>query len=147
MIELLPNETVFFQIGIFLFAFIVLNFLVFQPILRLIDRRKALTVGAEHDAEALQEKTQAMMDTHQQKLQEARAQGLSLKEKSKKEGDAAAATISGQAQKEHEAALEKARTEISQQSKEAQLKLRSLSRELSKEMAEKLLGRKVASYK
>jgi len=145
MVELLPNETLFFQIGIFLFTFIVLNFLVFRPVLRLIDRRKALTVGAEHDAEVLQEKTQAMMDTHQQKLQEARVQGLSLKEKSKKEGEAEAATISTQAQREHEAALEKTRAEISQQSKEAQLKLRSLSRDLSREMAEKLLGRKVAS--
>ncbi|MCE9624918.1 MAG: ATP synthase F0 subunit B, partial [Deltaproteobacteria bacterium] len=124
MVELLPNETLFFQIGIFLFTFIVLNFLVFRPVLRLIARRKALTVGAEHDAEALQEKTQTMMDTHQQKLQEARVQGLALKEKSKKEGEAEAATISGQAQREHEAALEKTRAEISKQSKEAQLKLR-----------------------
>jgi F-type H+-transporting ATPase subunit b len=145
MVELLPNETLFFQIGIFLFTFIALNFLVFRPVLRLIDRRKALTIGAEHDAEALQEKTQAMMDTHHQKLQEARAQGLSLKEKSKKEGETEAAAIAAQVQRELEAALEKTRSEISQQSKEAQLKLRSLSRDLSREMTEKLLGRKVAS--
>lgn len=145
MVELLPNETIFFQIGIFLFTFIVLNFLVFRPILRLLDRRKALTLGAEHDAELLNEKTQAMVETHQQKIQEARLQGLSLRDKAKKEGEAEAQAIAGKAHQEWETALQKTRAEISQQSKEAQLKLRSLSRDLSREMAEKLLGRKVAS--
>lgn len=144
MVELLPNETIFFQIGIFVFTFIVLNFLVFRPILRLLDRRQALTQGAEHDAELLNEKTQAMVDTHQQKIQEARLQGISLRDKAKKEGEAEAQAIASKAHQDWEAALQKTRTEISQQSKEAQLKLRSLSRDLSREMAEKLLGRKVA---
>ncbi|MCC7344605.1 MAG: ATP synthase F0 subunit B [Deltaproteobacteria bacterium] len=145
MVELLPNETIFFQIGIFLFTYIILNFLVFRPILRLLDRRKALTVGAEHDAQALNEKTQALMETHQQKIQEARLKGLALRDKAKKEGEGEAGALAAKAHQELEAALEKARAEISQQSKEAQLKLRSLSRDLSREMAEKLLGRKVAS--
>ena len=145
MVELLPNETVFYQIGIFILTYIVLNFLVFRPVLRLLDRRKALTSGAEHDAEILNEKTQAMMTTHQEKIQGARKQGIALRDKAKKEGEAEANALAGKAHQELEAALAKARTEISQQSKEAQLKLRSLSRELSREMAEKLLGRKVAS--
>jgi len=145
MVELLPNETLFIQIGVFLITFIILNFLVFRPVLRLMDRRKALTLGAEHDAKFLDEKTQKMIENHHQKMQEARSQGLSLKEKAKKEGEAEAGAISTQAQREMEAALEKTRSEISQQSKEAQLKLRSLSRDLSREMTEKLLGRKVAS--
>jgi F-type H+-transporting ATPase subunit b len=145
MVELLPNETLFFQIGIFLFTFIILNFLVFRPVLRLMDRRKALTQGAVHEAQVLNEKTQAMMETHHQKIHAARHQGLVLRDKARKVGEGEANVISAQAQQELEATLEKARAEISQQSKEAQLKLRSLSRELSKEMAEKLLGRKVAS--
>ncbi|MFO1463024.1 MAG: ATP synthase F0 subunit B [bacterium] len=145
MVELLPNETLFVQIGVFLFTFIVLNFLVFRPVLRLMERRKSLTVGAEHEAEVLGEKTQKLIETHQGKMQEARNQGLALKEKSKKEGEAEANALSAQAHQELEATLEKTRSEIAQQSKEAQLKLRSLSRELSREMAEKLLGRKVAS--
>ncbi len=145
MVELLPNETIFFQIGIFLFTYIVLNFLVFRPILRLLDRRKALTLGAEHDAQVLNEKTQALIETHQTKLQEARLKGVALRDKAKKEGEGEANALATKAHQELEAALDKARAEISQQSKEAQLKLRSLSRDLSREMAEKLLGRKVAS--
>lgn len=145
MIDLMPNETLFYQMGIFLFTFISLNFLVFKPVLRLIEKRKALTVGAEREALVLDEKTQALIETHKQKTHEARVQGIALKEKLKKEGEAQAAALSSTAQKDFEAKVEVSRSEISRESKEAQLVLRKLSRDLSKEMAEKLLGRKVAS--
>lgn len=145
MIDLMPNSTLFYQMGIFLFTFISLNFLVFKPVMRIIERRKALTAGAQKEALALDEKTQGMIDTHRQKMQEARNQGLVLKEKFKKEGEAEAAKLAARVQQEVEAKVEKARSEISRESKEAQLVLRKLSRDLSKDMAEKLLGRKVAS--
>jgi len=145
MVELLPNKTLFFQIGIFLFTYISLKYLVFKPTLRLIDRRKALTIGAEAEAQALNEKTQALIEAHQKKLSEARQQGLSLRDKSKKEGETEAQSMLAETQKELESSLEKARQGISQQSKEAQLVLRQLSRTLSSGVVEKLLGRKVAS--
>ena len=145
MIDLMPNETLFFQMGIFLFTFISLNFLVFKPVMRLIDRRKALTSGAQKEALILDEKTQALIETHRGKMQEARVQGLALKEKFKKEGEAEAASLAAKTQQEVEATVEKARSEIVRESKEAQLVLRKLSRDLAKAMAEKLLGRKVAS--
>jgi F-type H+-transporting ATPase subunit b len=145
MIDLMPNETLFFQMGIFLFTFISLNLLVFKPILRIIERRKALTAGAEKEALVLDEKTQGLIETHRKKMQEARTQGLALKEKFKKEGETEAASLAAKVQGEVEASVENARSEISRESKEAQLVLRKLSRDLSKDMAEKLLGRKVAS--
>lgn len=145
MIDLMPNSTLFYQMGIFIFTFISLNFLVFKPVLRIIERRKALTAGAEKEASALDEKTQALIETHRQKMQEARSQGLTLKDKFKKEGELEAAKLAARVQQEVEASVEKARSEISRESKEAQLVLRKLSRDLSKDMAEKLLGRKVAS--
>ena len=145
MIDLMPNETLFFQMGIFLFTFISLNFLVFRPVMRLIDRRKALTSGAQKEALALDEKTEALIETHRGKMQEARVQGLALKDKFKKEGEVEAASIAAKTQQEVEATVEKARSEIVRESKEAQLVLRKLSRDLAKDMAEKLLGRKVAS--
>lgn len=145
MIDLMPNSTLFYQMGIFIFTFISLNFLVFQPILRIIERRKALTAGAEKEALVLDEKTQGLIESHRQKMQEARSQGIALRDKFKKEGESEAAKIAAQVQQEVESSVERARSEISRESKEAQLVLRKLSRDLSKEMAEKLLGRKVAS--
>lgn len=145
MIDLMPNVTFLYQMGIFLFTFISLNFLVFKPALRIIERRKALTVGAEKEATVLDEKTQALIETHRKKMQEARTEGLALKEKFRKEGETEAAALGAKIQQEVESSLEAARSEISRESKEAQLVLRKLSRDLSKDMAEKLLGRKVAS--
>lgn len=145
MIDLLPNKTLLPQLLIFLSVFFFMNFLVFQPVLRLLQRRKELTQGATREAEELNAKTETLVQDYTQKLEEAHQQGLSLKEKFKKEGEAQAGEIIGQARQEMEAALEKARQEVLGQSKEAQLILRKHSRDLSVEMAEKLLGRKVSA--
>ena len=145
MIDLMPNNTFFVQLVIFLFTFISLNYLVFQPVLRIIDRRRQLTQGSEKEAAQLNSKTEEMVEAYSQKMQTARSQGISLKDKFRKEGETQAGDILKKARQELEASLESTRQELSSQSKEAQLVLRKYSRDLSEEMAEKLLGRKVAA--
>lgn len=50
-IELMPDWTIFVQLGVFLSTLVVLNFLVFRPVLRIIDRRRTFTDDARADAE------------------------------------------------------------------------------------------------
>ncbi len=145
MIDLLPNKTFFVQLGIFLFTFICLNFLVFQPVLRILQRRRELTVGSEKEAAEINLKTETLVENYGQKMHEARNQGLLLKDKFKKSGEAESGEILKMARQELEAKLETQRQELSTQSKEAQLVLKKYARDLSTEMAEKLLGRKVAA--
>lgn len=145
MIDLMPNKTLLPQLLIFLSVFFFMNFLVFQPVLRLLKRRKELTVGATREAEELNTRTETMVQDYTQKLEAAHQQGLAFKEKFKKEGEAQAGEVLAQARQEMDASLEKARQEVQSQSKEAQLILRKHSRDLSREMAEKLLGRKVSA--
>ena len=145
MIDLMPNKTLLPQLLIFLSVYFFMNFLVFQPVLRLLKRRKELTMGATQEAEALNTKTEAMVQGYTEQLEEAHQQGLALKEKFKKEGEAQAGEVLAQARQEMEASLDAARQEVQSQSKEAQLILRKHSRDLSHEMAEKLLGRKVSA--
>ena len=141
----MPNQTFFIQLVIFLFTFISLNFLVFQPVLRIIAKRRELTQGAEKEAAQLDAKTEGMIESYTHKIQSARNQGLSQKEKFRKEGETQASEILKKAHQEMETALEATRQELLSQSKEAQLALKKYSRDLSQEMAEKLLGRKVVT--
>lgn len=50
-IELMPDWTIFVQLGVFLSTLVVLNLLVFRPVLRIIDRRRTFTDDARADAE------------------------------------------------------------------------------------------------
>jgi F-type H+-transporting ATPase subunit b len=49
-IRLVPDWTIFLQIGIFLSVVFALNALLFKPLLKLIDRRKAFTSDASQEA-------------------------------------------------------------------------------------------------
>ncbi len=143
MIDLMPNETFFVQLGIFLVTLFCLNFLVFQPVLRILKRRQELTEGAEAEAARLGGETEALMESYQQKIQTARGQGIKIKDELIHQGEGQANELLGKARKELEQDLEKNRQEVARQAKEAQLILRKHTRDLSQEMAEKLLGRKI----
>ena len=49
-INIMPDWTVFVQLGVFLLTLLVLNFLVFRPVLRVLDRRRSFTEDARKDA-------------------------------------------------------------------------------------------------
>jgi len=83
------------------------------------------------------------MREHDEKMSQARQQGINLKESTKKAGEAQAQQILDQARGEVDGVLEKTRQEIQRESKSAQLQLRQYTQGLSKDLAEKLLGRKV----
>ena len=145
MIDLMPNQTFFVQVGLFLFTYVVLTYLVFKPVLRILERRKQLTIGAEQQAAEISTRTENLIREHSEKLQGARREGIALKEKFQKEGQAEANEIVGRAREEMEGELLSARKVMVQDRKEAQLVLRKYARELSQELAQKLLGRKVST--
>lgn len=135
----------FIQMGVFIFTFVALNFLVFRPYLKIRERRKALTSEAQEQAQQLNQKTDAMVQNYESKLQEARQQGLGFKEKTRLSGETEAREILSHARLQAESATEKTRQEIAKQVQEAENKLQQYSKELSQDMAEKLLGRKVSA--
>jgi F-type H+-transporting ATPase subunit b len=145
MIDLMPNQTFFIQMGIFLFSMALLNFLVFRPVLKILAKRKELTEDARLEAARLDIETQAMVESYAGKIQEARGAGLKVKEGLTQEGEGKARELLAGARQDMESSLEKNRREILDEAKQAQLALRKYSRDLSKEMAEKLIGRKVSA--
>lgn len=145
MIDLLPNQTFFVQAGLFILTYLVLNFCVFKPVLRIIARRRELTLGAERESAELNARAETLIQEYTRGLQEARAQGIALKDKSLKEGQEESQVLLTQAREELEAHMEKTRQEISKETVEARLGLRKYTRELSRELVQKLLGRKVSA--
>jgi len=145
MINLMPDLTFFVQMGIFIFVLISMRILIFRPILRILVRRKELTEGAQEEAEALDIKTEALVQKYESQMKGAREEGLELKGALTKEGEGEANQLLAQARKELDQEIENQRQALGAEAKEAQLALRKYSRDLSSEMAEKLLGRKVSA--
>lgn len=56
-IQLMPDWTFFVQLGFFILAALILNYLVFRPMLRLFDMRKEYTGDAEAEARYLNEES------------------------------------------------------------------------------------------
>lgn len=52
-IRILPNWTVLIELAIFLFVLAITNALIFQPMLRIMEKRKAFTIDSSEEAERL----------------------------------------------------------------------------------------------
>ncbi len=113
--------------------------------MRILARRQELTEEAREASQALQGQTEEMIQKYSLKIQEARGEGQGIKENIKKEGEAQAKQVLEQTRSELEQSAESARQEIAQEASSASQQLQSQAQQLSAEMAEKLLGRKVAS--
>lgn len=138
-----PDITLLYQLGIFIFAMVVMSNLIFKPVLKLITRRKELTDQTKAEAQELQTKTEGMVADYEAQIKEAKTEGLNQKNQITQEGETQATEILSSSRKEVEASLQNQRQEIQAQAKVAREGLRSQVENLSQQMTEKLLGRKV----
>ncbi|MCB1215632.1 MAG: ATP synthase F0 subunit B [Deltaproteobacteria bacterium] len=138
-----PDITLLYILGIFTFAMLVMRILIFKPILKVLARRQELTQEAKAQALSLQEKTESMVADYEGHLKEARKQGLHEKTKLTQEGEAKANQLLSAARQELESQLQVHRQNLQAQAGEASQNLRVQAKDLSQQMAEKLLGRKV----
>jgi F-type H+-transporting ATPase subunit b len=124
-------------------AFVILNFGVFRPVLRILEERKAKTVGEKETARHLTEKSQEMRTLYDKRIEEARLEGIRKKETLRNSGEKYVEDLLKKTRGETEASMEVARGDIDRQSKEAALQLRQQARDLGREITVKVLERNV----
>ncbi len=141
--NLLPDNTFYFQLVIFLGVLFSLNFLLFKPALRVMDKRKAATEGVREEIEGLYKKTAERAKEYEEKMAQAKVQGLVLKNKVRKEGEEAAQKILAGAKEKSEKYLGEMQSKLTQEQSEARLKIRKDVESLGKGIAEEILDRKI----
>lgn len=144
-IVLFPDKTLAFQLAIFIFTFLALHALVFKPVLRILERRRDLTVKVEAEAGELNVQAAELLQSCQHQIEAAREKGIALKEALRKEGEKQAEQLLLQARHESELYAEKTRQEILRQTQAARLVLQGQSEEFSKHVVAKILGKKVSA--
>jgi len=137
------NLTLLVQMGVFLTVLVILNRLLFQPILETFDERVRRVEHAKTQARALEAETAKQVAAYQGQLQEARSEGELLREAMRKTASAESERLVRQTREETGDMLGELRERISREYVEASSTLKVEAREMAREVAVRVLGRTV----
>lgn len=142
-IRLMPDKTIFVQMAIFLVVAVALNYLVFKPVLKILNLRYAKTKGDKAKIEDLTVKTDALIKEYETKIKQAKIEALQMKEAIRREGAEQGQKIVHESKQAALTQIEKIKSEITLEGKRAAGELEEQAKNLGKELAQKVLGRPV----
>ena len=137
------NLTLLVQMGVFLTVLVILNRLLFQPILETFDERTRRVEDAKTQARALEAETAKQVAVYQGQLKEARSEGERLREAMRKTASAESERLVRQTREETGDMLGELRERIAREYVEAFSTLKVEAREMAREVAVQVLGRPV----
>ena len=136
--------TVLVQFGLFLTLYFFANRLLFQPYLKLRERRKAGIEGARAEAERMTASADAKLADYEKKLASARSRANDEGRKVRAEGIAHEKEVTDRARAEAQKAIDEATTKMRGETEAARGQLMPQAETLARQIASKLLGREVA---
>jgi F-type H+-transporting ATPase subunit b len=139
------DSTVFVQFALFLFLFWISNRLLFQPYLKLRERRKAGIEGARAEAERTSAEADAKLADYEKQLAAARTKANEAGRKVRAEATQHEREVTDKARATAQAAIDEANKRMRAETEAARLELMPQADALAKQIAGKLLGREVAS--
>ena len=138
-----PNMTLFIQIGIFLVLMFLLNSFLFKPMLRLLEERKARTVGRRERAADASAKADEIVADYEAKLAAARSEADKVRQELIKEGEAERARITKAASEEAEKTVAEIKAKLAGETESARAAVKADIEAMAAAMAEKIMGRAV----
>ena len=139
----IPDWTLFLQMGNFILLIFILNAILYKPIRQILIERKKKIQGYKEGIDTLQQDASESEKSFQAKVSEARQQGVREKETLKQTGQEEEKQITDEINRKAQAELEAVRAQIV---KDAQNARRGLEKEIevfSGTIFEKILGRAV----
>ena len=141
--DIYPNITVFFQIANFLLLLLILNFVVYRPIRRILGQRGDEVLSFQGMIEDFQNRSEKDAKALEENMASARSEGFREKENLKNAGLEEERVALQGAQSSAEEKIGKAKGEIDRYAAEARQSLEEEVKVFSKELAEKILGRSI----
>ena len=128
------------QIVNFTLLAVLLYFVAYKPILRMLDERSARIKKGLEDAEAASRRAAEMEEEFERRMAEARKQGQEIVAQATQMSEKARQEILEKAREESRAQIEKAREEIARERELAMAELRQQIADLSLAISEKVIG-------
>jgi F-type H+-transporting ATPase subunit b len=141
MVTVIPDYTFLIQMVIFLSLIFALNFLLYKPILAIIDRRKKQLEESENEIKLFNESVEKRVAEYEEKLKQAKIKGSELKKEIIQEGVNQAKNIVDVVRNEIPVIAREFQQKMDNEVQQAKLILDGHSKELSLEIAQKVLGR------
>ncbi len=138
-----PDVTLLIQMVNFLILLFVLNLILFRPIRKIIRERNQIVDTFNTDISSLTEKAQESMDQFEQKILEARKEGISRVQAMKEEGEEAEAQLIAATNKEVQGKIEEARKKVESEIQGARDQLKVQVQAFSVAVTEKILERSI----
>jgi len=136
--------TIIIQFGLFVVMLVVANKLLFQPYLRLREKRAEGIEGARAEAERMTAEADAKLVEYEQQLAVARARAGEEQRKIRSEAIAHERDVTGTARDTALRSIEEARARVRAETDTARKDLLPRAEAIGKDMAKRLLGREVA---
>ncbi len=143
MVTVIPDYTIFIQMATFLVSIVILNILLYKPVLRIIDQRKKQLEEAENEIKLFNESVDKKASEYEEKLKQAKTNASELKKEIIQEGSTQAKSVVDAVRAEIPTMTQEAQQKMDQEMQAARQILDNQSRKLSVEIAEKVLGRSV----
>ena len=139
----LPDYTLFIQMVNFLVLLFVLNLILFRPIRKIMRERNQIVDNFNSDIASLTDSAQESMGQFEQKVQEARKEGVARVQSMKDEGEEVEAELIAATTREVQAKIEEARNRVASDIQEARAQLQTQVQAFTVAVTEKILGRSI----
>ncbi len=139
------DYTLFIQMVNFIVLVILMNFLIFKPILKILDERRGNIDGAMAEARRLMEEAERLMEEYNKKVLEVRQQALQIVNEGRVQAVEEQRKALAKAREEAEAQIKTLRERIEHEQEEASTALKRMVQALSISIAERLLGRAIGA--
>jgi len=136
--------TVVLQFALFLIMFVIGNTFLFQPYLKLRERRKEGIEGARAEAERMSASADAQLADYEKQLAQARTRANEEGRKVRTEAAANEKAVTDASRVEAQKAMDDAIARMRAETDAARLQLLPQANALARQMASKLLGREIS---
>jgi len=141
MIEI--NTTFWIQLVNFVIMMVMLNFLLYKPVLNVIEKRKQHLENLDDEVSALEKSVEEKVAAYDEKLREARQEAMSQKNEIQRGASEEGKGIIDQARGEISQIMEDFKKKADKEMSDARKILKAQAEKISVEISEKVLGRSV----
>lgn len=137
------DYTILIQMVNFIVLIFVLNFLLYKPILKIIDKRKQQLEESDEEVKELHQVVEQKMAEYEEKVRQAKLEAMEQKNIVQQEGSEEGEKLIEIVKNKISQIIEESHIEIGKEMDEARGILENQSRKTSIEIAEKVLGRSI----
>ena len=139
MVEL--NSTVWIQMANFLLLIFILNFLLYKPVLKIIEKRNKKIEKSNEEVMSLNETVERNIAEYEEKIRQAKADAAAQRDEIKEEGTEQGKMITGKVRDEISKKIGDFKADVEKEVDEARGALRDQTRKIAGDISEKVLGR------